>query len=162
MRSLARLYLRQFAGAESDMRLALDLNRYDAESVEQLGYLLTLRGHALEAVGWIDRTIRLNPIYPEFYHYDRGLALYVLSEYTQAIEALERPVSRPPWVEFRLAAAYAQVENADGVRASLLRARAKDPGYDAVAHTQHELAFEHQSDIDHLTEGIKKALALSN
>jgi TolB-like protein len=159
VRSLARLYLRQFAGAERDNRMALDINRYDADSIEQLGYLLVLRGKPLEAVNWIERAMRLNPIYPEFYHYDRGLGLYGLGEYEQAIETFERPSYRPAWVEMRLAAAYAMTGNADAARRHVLKARALDTSYEPLPHAQHNMPYEHQTDADHLVEGIEKAIA---
>jgi TolB-like protein len=159
VRSLARLYLRQFAGAESDIRLALDLNRYDADSIEQLGYLLVLRGKPLEAVNWIERAMKLNPIFPEFYHYDRGLGLYGLSEYGQAAEAFERPSYRPPWVEMRLAAALAMTGDAAGARRHLEKARSIDPTYDAITHARHNMPYEHDADAEHLVEGINRALA---
>ena len=109
VRSLARLYLRQFHGAEADIRLALDLNRYSADAIEQMGYLLILRGKPLSALAWIDRAGRLDPLHPAFYHYDRGLAFYGLGEYEKAAEAFERPTFLPPWVAVRLAACYAQL-----------------------------------------------------
>jgi tetratricopeptide (TPR) repeat protein len=159
VRSLARLYLKQFAGAESDIRLALDLNRYDADSVEQMGYLLILRGKPLAALDWIDRATRLNPIFPEFYHYDRGLALYGLGEYQQAADTFERPAYLPPWIAMRLAASYAQLGNAAGARRNVARALAIDPNYDALGHAQDNMPYEHTADAEHLVEGITKALA---
>lgn len=157
-RSLARLYLRQYQGAENDMRMSLDINRYDADSVEQMGYLLILRGRPLSAIAWIERAMRLNPIYPEFYHYDRGLALYGLSEYQQAIDAWELPSHIPPWVAARLAAAYAQI--GDGVRAKLNieKAMAMDPVYDAIGHARDRMPYEHDEDAGHLVAGIEMAM----
>ena len=119
VRSLARLYLRQFHGAEADIRLALDLNRYSADAIEQMGYLLILRGKPLSALAWIDRAGRLDPLHPAFYHYDRGLAFYGLGEYEKAAEAFERPTFLPPWVAVRLAACYAQLGDPAGARRNI-------------------------------------------
>lgn len=158
VRSLARLYLGQFHGAEADIRLALDLNRYNADTIEQMGHLLILRGKPLPALGWIDHATRLDPLHPAFYHYDRGLAYYGLGEYRQAVEAYERPTLLPPWVAVQLAASYAQLGDAAGARRNIARAMAIDPNYQALRHARERMPYEHASDAAHLVEGITLAL----
>jgi TolB-like protein len=158
VRSLARLYLAQFHGAEADIRLALDLNRYSADAIEQMGYLLILRGKPLAALAWIDRAGRLDPLHPAFYHYDRGLANYLLGEYQQAIEAFERASVLPHWVAVRLAASYAQVGDREGARRNIAQAMAIDPTYRPLWHAGERVPFEHSADAEHLVEGIRMAL----
>jgi TolB-like protein/DNA-binding winged helix-turn-helix (wHTH) protein/Tfp pilus assembly protein PilF len=158
VRSLARLHLAQFHGAEADIRLALDLNRYSADAIEHMGWLLVLRGKPLPALAWIDRAIRLDPLHPAFYHYARGLAFYGLAEYENAKEAFERPTFLPPWVAVRLAACYAQLGDAVGARRNIERAMAINPNYQALWHARERIPYEHAADAEHLAEGIEAAL----
>ena len=51
------------------------LNPYDADTIAQMGYLLVLRGSAEEGIAWMDRAVRLNPLHPDWYHFDRSMAL---------------------------------------------------------------------------------------
>jgi TolB-like protein/Tfp pilus assembly protein PilF len=157
--SLIRIFLRQHAGAEADLRRALSLNRYDADAAEQMGFLLALRGKPLEAIDWIERAKRLDPIFPEWYHYDTGLALYGLAEYRAAATAFEQPIRLPPWVEGRLAACYAQLGEMGRARAHIEKART-DPShhnFDPLYDAEHFMPFEHRADLDHLLEGIALA-----
>lgn len=158
--SLIRLFLCRHAGAEADLRQALSLNRYDADAVEQMGFLLALRGRPLEALDWIERAKRLNPIFPDWYHYDAGLALYGLCEFAAAADAFEQPIRLPPWVEGRLAACYAQLGQMDKARLHIEKARANPdhPGFDPLHDAEHFMPFEHRADLQHLLEGITLAV----
>ena len=84
--AIIRLYLRSTPQPRAISPLALALNPCDADSVEQMGYLLAMRGRPLDALAWIDRAIKLNPIFPPWYHFDRALAYYGLGEYQAAAE----------------------------------------------------------------------------
>jgi TolB-like protein len=156
--SLIRIFMRQHTGAEADLRQALSLNHCDADSIEQMGFLLVLRGKPLEALDWIERAKRLNPIYPEWYHFDAGLALYGLAEYRAAADAFERPIRLPRWAEVHLAACYTQLGEMDRARGHIETARANYPNIDPLHDAQHFMPFEHQSDLDHLVEGIALAV----
>ena len=54
------------------------------KALQQMGYLLTLRGRPVEALAWLDRAVRLDPIHPPWYNYDRSLALYSIGDYAGA------------------------------------------------------------------------------
>ena len=109
IQSLVRLNMRDHEAAEHHLRIALELNPGDAESIEQMGHLLTMRGRPLDALAWLARAIRINPLHPHWYQYDRSLALYMLGEYRPAAEALELATRPTPWIRTRLAACYAQL-----------------------------------------------------
>jgi tetratricopeptide (TPR) repeat protein len=107
--SLVRLYMREHDAAEHTARAALELNRYDPECIGQIGFIGIMRGRPLDALEWLARAIRIDPIYPEWYQFDRSLALYMLGEYRQAAEALA-VASRPTrWILKRLASLIALV-----------------------------------------------------
>ncbi|WP_244513540.1 winged helix-turn-helix domain-containing tetratricopeptide repeat protein [Devosia insulae] len=156
--ALVRIYLRQHAAAESDLRLALSLNRSDADSVEQMGYLLAMRGRPQEAIEWIDRAVRLNPIFPPWYHYDRALAQYGLGDYQAAAHTLERVPQRGIWHDARLAACYAQLGDADACRRNLAKVHAAIPEYPLIWIAREQMPYEHAEDIEHLVEGFTLAM----
>ena len=42
---------------------------------EQMGWILTMRGRPVDALSWLDRAIRIDPLNPHWLQYDRALAL---------------------------------------------------------------------------------------
>ncbi len=159
--AVVRLYLRNHAAAEGDLRSALSLNRYDADSIEQMGYLMAMRGRPLDALAWIDRAARLNPIVPPWYHFDRALALYGLGEYQAAAEALQLPPRRQLWHRARLAACYAQLNDHERCSRELEAVFEAFPNYPLVWIAREQMPYERPEDIDHLVEGFTKALGLA-
>ena len=72
----ALLFSRRHEAAEYHFRRAFDLNPFDADTIAQMEFLLAMRGRPVEALAWLDRAVRINPIHPDWYHADRGVALY--------------------------------------------------------------------------------------
>jgi TolB-like protein/Tfp pilus assembly protein PilF len=158
--SFIQMYMRDYAGAEHSLRRAVELNPYDAESVDQMGYLLTLRGKPVEALAWLDRAVRLDPIHPPWYNYDRSLALYSVGDYLAAAAAIEPSPALPPWMRTRLAACYAQQGDLVQARFHAAKINDLDPGFSPVNYAKVGVAFEHASDIQHFAEGVFLALGL--
>ena len=160
VQSIIRLYRREHAGAVHSLHRSLELNPCDAEAVEQMGYILALRGHPIEALEWIDKAIKLNPLYPWWYDFDRALSRYLLGEYQAAADILDRSQRLTAWMPTLQAAAYAQL--GDSVRSAQCAGTiaATDPSFSALDEARGTLAFENQSDNEHLVEGV--ALALDN
>jgi tetratricopeptide (TPR) repeat protein len=156
--SFIQMYMRDYAGAEHSLRRAAELNPYDAESVDQMGYLLTLRGRPVEALAWLDRAVRLDPIHPPWYNYDRSLALYSVGDYLAAAAAIEQTPSLPPWIRTRLAACYAQQGDMEKARFHAAKINELDPGFSPVNYAKVGVAFEHPADTRHFAEGVFLAL----
>jgi TolB-like protein/Tfp pilus assembly protein PilF len=158
--SFIQMYLRDYAGAEHSLRRAIDLNPYDAESVDQMGYLLTLRGRPVEALAWLDRAMRLDPIHPPWYNYDRSLALYSMGDYSAAAAAIEPSPALSPWMQTRLAACYAQLGDLEKARFHAAKINEQDSAFSPVTYARKGVAFEHASDMAHFAEGVFLALGL--
>lgn len=92
----ALISARQFDAAEHHLQRALDLNPYDADTIAQMGFLLSMRGRPLEALAAIDSAIRINPIHPDWYHYDRAIALYSAGDYKAALVSMSKVPSKSP------------------------------------------------------------------
>ncbi len=152
------MYVRDYAGAEHSLRRAVELNPYDAESVDQMGYLLTLRGRPVEALAWLDRAVRLDPVHPPWYNYDRSLALYSVGDYLAAAAAIEPSPALPPWIRTRLAACYAQQGDMEKACFHAAKINELDPGFSPVNYAKVGVAFGHPADARHFAEGVFLAL----
>jgi TolB-like protein/Tfp pilus assembly protein PilF len=155
--ALVRLYLKQHEQAEHHLQRSLTLNPYDADTLTQMGYLLTMRGRPEEAIKWMDRAVQLNPLHPDWYHFDRALALYSLRDYRAAASAIERLPRLGPGALTRLAACYAQLGETDVARRHLERAKEVDPDFSPLDYMRHGIAFEQSEDIAHVVTGITLA-----
>ncbi|AID29034.1 winged helix-turn-helix domain-containing protein [Mesorhizobium jarvisii] len=158
IQSLVRLSLRDHEAAEHHLRIALQLNPGDAECIGQMGHLLTMRGRALEALAWLARAIRIDPLNPHWYQYDRSLALYMLGEYRPAAEALELATRPTPWIRTRLAACYAQLGNMEAARRQAALVNADGSDFSSVEYARSVVPFENRADAEHLANGVLLAL----
>jgi TolB-like protein/Tfp pilus assembly protein PilF len=158
--SFIQIYMRDYEGAEHNLKRAVELNPYDAESVDQMGYLLTLRGRPLEALAWLERAVRLDPLHPPWYDYDRSLALYSLGDYRGAAIAIDPGPNLPSWMRTRLAACYAQQGEMEQARFHAAKINDLDPDFSPVNYAKAGVAFEHPTDIQHFAEGVFLALGL--
>jgi DNA-binding winged helix-turn-helix (wHTH) protein/tetratricopeptide (TPR) repeat protein len=157
----ARLCRREHEPAEYEFNRALELNPFDADTVAQMGYLLALRGRPCEALEWMDQARRLNPIHPDWYHYDRAIALYALRDYDGAARELERVPRLGPWGTVRLAACRAQLGDLRDAGRLIDQALAENPGFSPLQYARKGIAFEHAQDLEHVIVGLESAIAAS-
>jgi TolB-like protein/tetratricopeptide (TPR) repeat protein len=154
-----RLYCRDHHGAESSVYRAHELNPCDAETLAQMAFLLTLRGRPAEALQWLDGAVRLNPIHPDWYHYDRALAFYAIGQYRAAAASLSRLPVLEPGARTRLAACHAQLGELDVASRHMALLRRLHPRFSPMNYVGKSLAFERAADAEHLSEGVMKALS---
>ena len=80
--------------AEAERAIALDPNI--AEAYTWLGETLNFAGRPEEAIGLIEKAMRLNPHYPPFYLFFLGQAYHLTGRYEEAIAAYKRALTRNP------------------------------------------------------------------
>jgi TolB-like protein/DNA-binding winged helix-turn-helix (wHTH) protein len=160
--ALIRIYLGKFAAAEHAQQRSLELNPYDADTMAQAGYLLSIRGRPLEGLAWIDRAIRVNPAHPDWYHFDRATALYALGAYREAALSLERLPVLTAWSLARLGACHAKGGDLAAARLCIDRMRRVEPCFDPLQYATTGISYEHESDVAHLCEGIALAMTAAN
>jgi len=156
---LIRLYLRDHAGSEEAVRHSYELNPCDADTLAQMAFLLTLRGRPSEALQWLDDAVRLNPIHPDWYHYDRALAYYAIGQYRAAAASLSRLPVLEPGARTRLAACHAQLGELDIASRHMALLRQFHPRFSPMNYVGRSLAFEQTADAEHLSDGVMKALS---
>ena len=112
-------------------RRAVALGPSDAESHAQLGNILNWTGRPGEAITHLERAMRLNPHYPFYYLFYLGHSHYLLGNREQAIELMERVVTRVPYflpVRRHLAVLYEEVDRDEEARAQTLEVLRIFPG----------------------------------
>ncbi|MDX8466123.1 winged helix-turn-helix domain-containing protein [Mesorhizobium sp. VK23B] len=158
--SQARLAARDHRAAEHHMRRALDINPYDADTMMQMGHVLSLRGRTLDGLELMDRAVAANPLHAEWYHCDRALALYAARNYGDAATAMQRlPYGPRRWS--LLAAALARSGDRAGARDCVMLIHKSDPGFSPVSHLRTSIEFERPEDTEHLVEGFEIAAAMA-
>ncbi len=90
------LWKHQHGEAIAELERAVSLDPNDAEVLMGLGNVLTWAGRPEEAIGYITKAMRNNPIYPAYYLWNMGHAYYLMEEYEEAIAAFERAINIDP------------------------------------------------------------------
>src|SRR5262249_22308856 len=115
---------------EAERAVALDAN--DADACITLGEILSCMGRAQEAVGLVEKAMRLDPHYPASYLYALGQAYYLTGRYEEAISAFKRLLTRSPdhlHGHFFLAIAYSEIGRTEEAREELSAGGDIDPSY---------------------------------
>jgi adenylate cyclase len=157
-RALAHVHLcrRSFDLADHHLALGSDINPNDSVFLAYRSWFDICIGRPAEALGWLDRAVRLNPHLPGWYWELRGLALYHLRRYEEAANAFERIPAGPPWYDRFRAACYAQLGRLAEARASAAEALRKDAAFTLRGFAVVE-PYKSQADLDHMIDGLRKA-----
>jgi tetratricopeptide (TPR) repeat protein len=116
--------------AELERVVALDPN--DADGHAGLAEILNWVGRAEEAVGLVEKAMRLNPHYPVWYLDLLGWAYNVMGQYERAIETLKRALIRDPDLvstHILLATIYSQTNRHEEARTEVEEIRRLSPDY---------------------------------
>jgi adenylate cyclase len=151
----------RFDRSGAEYQEAANLNPSHAAAHVMLGSNLTYRGQPEEAVGFVEKGIRLSPTDPRLFMWLPPLAAahYQLRHYDQSVE-----IGRRSWALNRnwpigltyVVAALAQLGQIDEARAALADLTGLDPNLSLVQATVKRL-YRDQGGIDHLLDGLGKA-----
>jgi adenylate cyclase len=104
----AHLWRKEHDAANRAYRRAIQLNPNDANLISDFADALCYGGQSEEAIGLLNKAMRLNPYYPDQYLWHLGGAYYNLERYEDAIRAVSS--MQNPGEGYRLlAASYAQL-----------------------------------------------------
>ena len=157
MLALVCVYRRELATAQRHLDRALQLNPNDADAMQQMGYVLTLRGKPEDALAWMERSRRLNPFHPTWYNSGLGTTLYSLGRYADAAETFRRLPNPGPWSHARLAACYAQLGEEGKAKALVDAVLQVRPDFSISTFLTRDVLLERAEDREHLREGLIKA-----
>ncbi len=144
------------SSALANFQKTLELNPNNADAIANTAWPLTYLGRAEEGIEYIERAMRLNPHYPEWYLWGLGMTNYQARRYEEAVIALSKISQHNIENLAYLTAAQAQLghrEKANKAAAEILK---MDPGFSLAAFERVQL-FEHTEYTDHLLDGLRKA-----
>jgi tetratricopeptide (TPR) repeat protein len=115
--------------AESERAVSFDLN--SADNFLRLGMVLNYAARAEEAIPYIQKAIRLNPLPPALYFVQLAVSYRDSGQYEKAIEAAKKALDLEPntqWPYFHIAISYIRLgreEEARAAAAEILRINPK-------------------------------------
>jgi len=150
----------ELAIAQAQRALALDPN--DANSYLAIAYAVIYAGRPQEALNFIEKAMRLNPHYPDYYLYILGLAHFHLDQYEEAVTLFEKavklnPVNYVPLIP--LSAAQAQLGREQEAAATLDKLQKALPAIVTIALVKRGslYSYKNPADRDRLLAGLRKA-----
>jgi adenylate cyclase len=150
---------RQYPEALKHYQQAMALNSNDADAAAYMAGLCISMGRFSEALDWLERAVRLNPLHPAWYLYGIAEAHYGARQYEKAIAPLQAAINRfPTFITPRrhLAASYAQMGRVDEARAEITTIRNLDPSVCLTLY-RGSIRYEKTEDLEHYLEGLRKA-----
>ena len=140
-------------------QIAFALNGNDADGAAHMANLLIDLGRFSEALDWLQRAVRLNPLHPAWYLYAVGEAHYGARQYEQAVDPLRSAVNRfPTFITPRrhLAATYAQLGRMEEAKAEIAAALRLDPSL-SISMYRGRIQYVKSEDLEHYLDGLRKA-----
>jgi adenylate cyclase len=135
---------------------ALSLNPNDTNIVGDRANWLMYTGRLDEALRSLDVAMQRDPYAATWIWEVRGLVLYHLERYDEAIAAFQTMSTRTRWTPACLAAAYAQAGQMDNARRELANLLEVRPGA-CLATIESEEAYGDKRLLKHWLEGLRKA-----
>ncbi len=155
---LAEAYLAdsQFELAEAEFERALALNQNNADLLAGWGYASVLLGEPERGTEFIEKAMRLNPHYPDWYDRGLGTAAYMARRYKEAIAAFKKVTQHVIQNRLYLAASYAQLNRLEEARVEVAAAIQLDADISIEKFSSIEL-YKNPTDLEHLRDGLRKA-----
>jgi tetratricopeptide (TPR) repeat protein len=146
---------KEFDRAMAEYERALALNPNDVDFRMEMAEALVFVGRHEEGLELMKGTMRLNPIYPDWYLWDLGWVYYFMGRYEEALAEMNRMKEVPYKAHRTFAAIYAQLGRIEEAKASAAEYLKHDPDY---AMTQEKnWPYKNPEDLEHLLDGYRKA-----
>ena len=153
------LFIKQHDLAVMEGERAIALNPNDAEAYANLASTLNCVGRAQEAVGLVEKAMRLNPRYPAFYLYVLGHAFRLLGRTEEAITIQKRALARSPDFlvsHVALAVMYSESERAQEARTEAAEILRIYPHF-SLERWQQGIPFKGQVEVARVATALRKA-----
>lgn len=153
------LFRREYDEAVAAARQWVRVEPGNADAYANLAGATHFSGEHEDVIPLVDKAIRLNPFYPFYYVLYRGQALLAMERYEEAIEAIDRAVSRNPDAlppHLYRASCLAHLGREADARAALAEVRRIVPAISA--HWVSTIfAYKEASDLNRLMAGLRRA-----
>ncbi|MFY0309469.1 tetratricopeptide repeat protein [Leisingera sp. D0M16] len=148
-----------FAPAEDHFQRALMLNPNDTDAMAFRGLSLIYQGRPEKALKELDQATSQNPFHPTYFHWFRGLALYMCRVYEPAVSEVNKAIELFPGFPAphrHLAACYAQLGDRPAAARECGRILELEPKF-SVARISETLPFARAEDLEHYCDGLRRA-----
>jgi TolB-like protein len=149
-------YSKQFDLAGVHYERSIHLNPNNPRVATMHAMWLTYVGRPKEALQRLDETVRCDPFPTTWYWGVRGVTLFQLRRYKDAIDVFNKMPIQHAWDHAYLAAAYAHAGLLDDAHGQSAAYRAARPTI-ALADFVPLLPYKDQQPLEHLIEGLRKA-----
>ena len=152
-------FRREFEQSDIEAEKALALDPTDADTLAGLGDILRWSGRAPEAIGLLQKAMRLDPFYPAWYEFYLGQAYFLTGRYTEAIEALKRGAKRNsnyPAFPLFMAASFAMLGRTEEARAAAAEVLRINPDFTLQAFVAH-VPYRNRADAERDLTAMRKA-----
>jgi TolB-like protein/Flp pilus assembly protein TadD len=136
------------------MARALAINPNDADVLAVSSYLRAYTGDAEGGLRQMDMALELNPTTPSWYHWLRGVILYVLGRFEEALRALNLHSPANPAMLRTRAATLVELGRIDEARADIAALLAMQPG---AAISQIKRYLDSMPDLDRHLDNLRRA-----
>jgi adenylate cyclase len=152
------LFVKQYDLAVMEGERAIALNPNDAEAYANLGSTLNCVGRAREALGLVEKAIRLNPRCPAFYLYVLGHTFRLLGRTEEAIATQKRALARSPDFlvsHVGLAVMYSESDREQEARVEAAEILRIHPHF-SLERWQQGIPFKDQVEVERVVTALRK------
>ncbi|NVK12920.1 MAG: tetratricopeptide repeat protein [Rhodobacteraceae bacterium] len=157
--AVMHLFKGEFSLAEDHFQRALTLNPNDTDTMAFRGLAMVYQGKPQKALAELDEATARNPFHPTYFHWFKGLALYMCREYQPGIAEVNKAVGLFPGFPAprrHLAACYGQLGDRTAAAQECGRILQLEPGF-SVTRIQGTLPFAKSEDLEHYCDGLRRA-----
>lgn len=151
----ASLYMKQHEKALAEYGRALDLNPNDADIIAEYADALVYTGDADKSIELLEKAMRLNPYYPDWYLWYLADAYITLERYADVVSTV-RKMRNPDEGRRMLAASYAflgMMKEANAEAEAVLRSH---PNF-TIERWRHRPPYRDPAVLERFVEGLRKA-----
>jgi adenylate cyclase len=155
----AYLWKKQHAQAIAEAERAIALDANFAEAYISLAETLKFTGRPEEAIGLVEKAMRLNPHYPPSYLFALGTDYRLMGRYEEAIATFKRALTRNPDllpVHINLAVVYSELGREEEARAEATEVLRINPKYSLEVLRQIN-PFKDPAENERMIAALRKA-----
>lgn len=145
---------------EAETKVAVSINPNNSAITGYLGFFMAPTGRWEDGLELLDKSIKLNPKHPSWYHVAYFYDHFRKQEYEAALERLHLGgLKHLYFIQSNLAAIYGQLGQEENAKKAIERINEMKPSYN-VAAARNEYAVKRNIEpdlVEHLIDGLRKA-----
>jgi adenylate cyclase len=150
---------RNLERAKRESEIALALNPNDAQAYTTRGTIEIYSGNPLAAIPFLERAIRLDPVYTQQYIHFLGSAFLIAGNYEEAATSFRERIRLAPETDLSralLVSALGHLGAIDEAKRVWAELKRVNPKYSFAGHLA-RLPFSNPADADRIKDGVAKA-----